>query len=150
MRVPKRDRVELLRSVWLFAGCSNRELDQLATVTAVRDVPAGGQLTREGDRRREFGVLVEGKAEVRRQGELIATIGPGDAVGEMSLLDRKQPVATVTATEPTLVLVMTAANFDMLLRELPSFARNLLTIVSRRLRDVETRYVARKGEATSL
>jgi CRP-like cAMP-binding protein len=149
MRVPKRDRIDLLRSVWLFAACTNRELDQLATVTAVRDVPAGGHLTREGDRRREFGVLVEGKAEVRRRGELIATVGPGDAVGEMSLLDRKQSVATVTATEPTLVLVMTAANFDMLLRELPSFARNLLTIVSRRLRDVETRYVTPKGVTTS-
>jgi CRP-like cAMP-binding protein len=139
-----------LRSAWLFGACTRKELDQLATVTVVRDIPVGRFLSREDTRRREFSVIVEGKAEVRRSGELIATIGPGDCVGEMSLLDRKQTVATVTAIEPTRVLVMTAANFDMLLRELPLFARNLLTIVSRRLRDVETRYVNPKGETTSL
>ena len=143
MQVTKHNRIDLLRSVWLFETCSGRELDKLATVAIPREVEAGRRLSREGGSRREFIVIVEGKAEVVRNGEVLATLGPGDFVGEMSLLDRQEHVATVTATEPSTLLLMTAANFDMLLREIPSFARSLLTIVSRRLRDVETRYVAR-------
>jgi CRP-like cAMP-binding protein len=148
MELPKHSRVDLLRSVWLFEGCSQRELDQLATVTAVRDVHIGDVLSREGDARREFMVLISGKADVSRNGELLATLGPGDFAGEMSLLDRKERVATLTAVEPTRLLVMTGANFDMLLRDQPSFSRKLLTVVSRRLRDIETRYVG--GGSVSL
>jgi CRP-like cAMP-binding protein len=136
MQLPKHDRVALLRSVWLFESCTLRELNQLVTLTAVREVEAGHHLSRKGDPPREFMVIVEGKAK----------LGPGDAVGEMSLLDRKERVATVIALEPTRLLVMTGASFDLLLREQPSFARNLLVVVSRRLRDVvETRHPTRSA-----
>jgi CRP-like cAMP-binding protein len=141
MQLPKHNRVHLLRSVWLFEGCSGRQLDQLATISSVRTVEAGECLSREGDPHREFMVIVDGKAEVTRRGTHIASLGPGDFVGEMSLLDRTERVATVTAVSPTTLLLMTGANFDMILREQPSFARNLLTVVSQRLRDVETRYI---------
>jgi CRP/FNR family cyclic AMP-dependent transcriptional regulator len=144
MQLPKRSRVDLLRSVWLFEACSQRELDQLATVTAVRAVTSGHYLSREGDQHREFIVIVDGKAEVTRQHQNIAILGPGDFIGEMSLLDRKERVATVTALTPTTLLVMTGANFDMILRDHPSFARNVLTVVSRRLRDLETRFITRE------
>jgi CRP-like cAMP-binding protein len=146
MQLPKHDRVALLRSVWLFESCTLRELNQLVTLTAVREVEAGHHLSRKGDPPREFMVIVEGKAKVVRHGEALATLGPGDAVGEMSLLDRKERVATVIALEPTRLLVMTGASFDLLLREQPSFARNLLVVVSRRLRDVvETRHPTRSA-----
>jgi CRP-like cAMP-binding protein len=141
MQVTKQSRVELLRSVWLFGECSRRELDQLATIGHVRDVRAGYEISREGDEGREFVVIVDGKADVVRDGQLLATVGAGDFVGEMSLLDRQERVATVTTTEPSTLLRITAANFDLLLREMPSFARHVLTVVARRLRDVETRYV---------
>jgi CRP-like cAMP-binding protein len=134
MELTKKDRVGLLQSVWLFQPCTRRELNQLLTLTAVRDVPAGHQLTRDGQPRREFMVIVDGKADVMRKGKVVALIGPGDCVGEISLLDRREHVATVVATEPTRLLVMTGASFDLLLRDQPSFARNLLRTVSRRLR----------------
>jgi len=146
MEVPRHDRVELLRSVWLFETCTRLELNQLVTLTAVREVGAGQHLSRKGDPPREFMVLVEGKAEVVRHGEALASLGPGDFVGEMSLLDRTERVATVTALEPTRLLVMTGASFDLLLRDQPSFARNLLVVVSRRLRHVlETRFPTRNA-----
>jgi CRP-like cAMP-binding protein len=141
MQLPKHNRIELLRSVWLFDGCTGRQLNQLATVSEVRAVHAGRRLSREGEPHREFMVIVDGKAEVTRHGRYVATLGPGDFVGEMSLLDRKERVATVTALSPTTLLTMTGANFDVILREQPAFARNLLTVVSRRLRDLENRYI---------
>ena len=147
MRVRKSDRTDLLRSVWLFKECSLRELDRLATCAAPLDVGAGRRLVREGDARREFIVIVSGKAEVVRNGRHLAFLGPGDFVGEMSLLDRREPVATVTTTEPSTVLVMTAASFGALLVDVPSLARNMLAVVASRLRDVETRYVTPKVSA---
>jgi CRP-like cAMP-binding protein len=60
----------------------------------------------------------------------------------MPFLDRQDRVATVKATEQTTLLRMTASNFDTVMREIPSIAPHLLAIVSRRLRDVEERYVA--------
>jgi CRP-like cAMP-binding protein len=142
MQIAKRSRVDLLRSVWLFEECSQRQLDQLATVADVRLVNAGDYLSREGEPHREFMVIVDGKAEVTRHGQHIATLGPGDSVGEMSLLDRRERVATVTALTPTTLLVMTGVNFDIILREQPSFSRNLLTVLSRRLRELDSRYFA--------
>jgi CRP-like cAMP-binding protein len=148
VQVRKQDRIELLKSVWLFKDCSRRQLDQLATLAVTLQVDSGSKLTSEGGRRREFLVIVDGQAEVSRNGQRLALLGPGDFIGETSLLDRDEQVATVTTTKPTTVLVMTAANFEVLLRDLPSLARDMLTVVSRRLRDLETRYVTPKKATT--
>jgi CRP-like cAMP-binding protein len=141
MKVTKQSRIDLLRSVWLFHDCTRRELDRLATVAHVHEVGADHRLSREGDEGYEFIVIVAGKADVVRNNELLATLGSGEFVGEMALLDRSERVATVTTTEPTTLLRISAANFDMLLKEMPSFTRRILTVVARRLRDIETRYV---------
>jgi CRP-like cAMP-binding protein len=144
MHVSKAKQIELLRSVWLFNECSRRELDKLASVAHVFEVEARHQLIYADNVAGEFVVIVEGKAEVVRQGHVLATLGPGDFAGEMALLDRHERVASVTTVEPSTVLRLTGANFDMVLREMPSFARKVLTVVSRRLRDIETRYVTAK------
>jgi len=60
-------------------------------------VPAGKTLTREGDRGREFFVLVSGAAEVRRSDRHVATIEPGDYFGEIALLTKLPRTATITA-----------------------------------------------------
>jgi len=145
VNVSKRSRMELLRSVWLFDGCSQRQLDRLATVAEPLEVPAGKHLTKEGGGRGEFLVIVRGSARVSRHGQQLAILGPGDFIGETSLLDRQERVATVVTLEPTTLLAMTAASFDTVLHEMPSIARNVLTVVSRRLRDLEAKYVTPKA-----
>jgi CRP-like cAMP-binding protein len=141
MRVSKSKQIGLLRSVWLFNECSRRELDQLAGVAHVFGVGPRHELIHADGVAGEFVVIVDGKAEVVRHGSVLATLGPGDFAGEMALLDRQERVASVTTTEPSTVMRLTGANFDVVLREMPSFARKILTVVSRRLRDVETRFV---------
>jgi CRP/FNR family cyclic AMP-dependent transcriptional regulator len=145
MHVSKSKQIELLRSVWLFNECSRRELDRLVTVAHVEEVEAKRQLIHADNVGGEFVVIIEGKAEVVRHGHVLATLGPGEFAGEMALLDRQVRVASVTTLEPSTVLRLTGANFDMVLREMPSCTRKILTVVSRRLREVETQYILGDG-----
>jgi CRP-like cAMP-binding protein len=141
MRLRKQEGIDLLRSVWLFARCSNRELDALQRIATPVDMPAGKTLTTEGDIGKEFFVIVRGKAEATRGNVAIATLGEGSFFGEMALLDREPRTATVTTLEPTTVLVIAASAFNSLVGSMPSVDRKMLVVLAERLRDVETRFV---------
>jgi len=134
-------RIELLRNVWLFERCKKKELEALATLATPIDLRAGKTLAKQGEDGDEFFVIVSGKAEATRDGVTIGTLGPGSFFGEMSLLERLPRVATVTVTEPTTVLVLTARAFDKLVESMPSVDRKMLIVLANRLRDIEDRYV---------
>ena len=134
-------RIELLRSVWLFERCKKKELAALATLATPADLRAGKTLATQGEPGNEFCVIVSGNAEASRDGVVIGTLGPGSFFGEMSLLERLPRVATVTTTEPTTVLVLTARAFDKLVESMPSVDRKMLIVLANRLRDIESRYV---------
>ena len=137
----KREFIEMLSGVWLFSLCTKKELDALASLATQVDVPAGKVLATQGQTGNEFFVIVSGKAEATRSNVHIGVLGPGTFFGEMSLLQHKPRVATVTTTEPTRVLVMTAREFDKLVSSMPSVDRKMLTVIADRLRDLEERYV---------
>jgi CRP/FNR family cyclic AMP-dependent transcriptional regulator len=133
--------IETLSSVWLFSLCTRKELGALASLATQIDVPAGKVLATQGQTGREFFVIVSGKAEATRSNVPIAVLGPGTFFGEMSLLEHKPRVATVTTTEPTTVLVLTAREFEKLVESMPSVDRKMLIVIADRLRDLEERYV---------
>ena len=137
----KQEYVDVLSSVWLFSGCTKKELTALASLATQIDVPAGKVLATQGQPGREFFVVVSGKAEATRGNVPIGVLGPGTFFGEMSLLENKPRVATVTTTEPTSVLVLTAQEFDSLVEMMPAVDRKILVVLAERLRDVEERYV---------
>jgi CRP-like cAMP-binding protein len=141
MQLTKRQRSALLRQVWLFEQCSSRELAQLESVLTEVAVPIGRELACQGADGREFIVLVEGKADVTRDGTHLATLGAGDFFGELSLLDKQPRTATVTTVEPSRVLVMTAPAFNALVRTISSVDHKMLVVLARRLREIEARYV---------
>jgi len=138
----KRNRsVEVFRSVWLFSRCTKKELDAIASLVTQIDVPAGKVLATQGQAGSEFFVIVTGKAEATRGDIPIGVLGPGTFFGEMSLLEHRPRVASVTTTEPATVLVLTAREFDKLVASMPSVDRKMLTVIADRLRDLEDRYV---------
>ena len=108
-----------LKNVPLFSGMSKSELATVARQTDEVDVPAGQVLAREGDFGDEFFVIDQGTAEVTRGGERIAELGAGDFFGEMALLDADRRTATVTATSPMSLIVMTRSSFRGLDRSDP-------------------------------
>jgi CRP/FNR family transcriptional regulator, cyclic AMP receptor protein len=132
--VLRRDaKVELLKRVPLFAGCSKKELGEIAMVADEIDVGPGQVLTTEGDSGREFFVLVEGSADVRRNGRKVSALGSGDFFGEIALVSDRPRTATVTTTVPVRLLVVTDRAFRELMRKVPSIQLKVLTALADRL-----------------
>jgi len=103
-------KTELIKRVPLFAHCSNRELAAVAGIADEIDLREGKELTQEGNPGREFFVLVEGEADVLKNGRKINTLKAGDFFGEIALVHRSPRTATVKATTPVRTLVVTERN----------------------------------------
>jgi CRP/FNR family cyclic AMP-dependent transcriptional regulator len=87
--------MELLEGMPLFSTCTKRQLAQVAALTVQADLPKGTVMTHEGAIGGLAYLIATGQAEVTRNGKRIARVGPGDVVGELSLIDGKQRSATV-------------------------------------------------------
>jgi CRP/FNR family cyclic AMP-dependent transcriptional regulator len=133
MRLFNQDtKVEALKRAPLFEGLSRKELVQLARVSEDLEVPPGKVLCKEGDIGQEFFVIVDGKAEVTREGKRVATRGGGDFVGEIALLEQTPRTATVTAKTPMRLFVLTRRDFRHLVDENPGVERKVLRALARR------------------
>ena len=126
-------KVELLKRVPLFAGCSKSELRELAKTADELDIREGTVLTREGRTGKEFFVLVDGTAQVTKSGKKVADLKGGDWFGEIALLTDSPRTATVTATSPVDVLVITDRRFRTVVETMPSIALKVLSCVGERL-----------------
>jgi CRP/FNR family cyclic AMP-dependent transcriptional regulator len=126
-------KLELISKVPLFARCSKRELEQIARAADEIDLPEGKVLTREGDRGREFFVLVEGSAEVTKDGRVIRELGSGDFLGEIALISHEPRTATVTTSSPVQALVITDQAFAALLAHMPTVQQKVLEALADRL-----------------
>lgn len=102
-------------------------------------LPAGRHLCEQGRIGREAFVIVGGTAEVRRNGRKVATLGPGDCVGELALLDHGPRTATVTAVTAVEVLVLGAREFAGILDEVPPIAHKLLKALAGRIRELDAK-----------
>ena len=126
-------KVDLLRGIPLFDRCSRRELERIAATADEVDLPEGKTLTREGETGREFFVLAEGLAIVRRKGRRINVLSRGDFFGEIALVTERPRMATVTTTTPARILVVTRRDFRRLLDDMPSLQSKILAAVAERL-----------------
>ena len=133
MPLSKNEKVQLLKRIPLFAECSRAELIEIAICADEREAAEGDRLTEEGGRGRGFFVLVEGAVAVRRGGKKIADLGRGDWFGEMAILRYKPRTATVTATSPVLVLVISDRDFRRIVETTPRIALKVLRSVAQRL-----------------
>jgi CRP-like cAMP-binding protein len=133
MRLGSNAKVDLLKSVPLFSGCSKKELEALASIADEIDMQEGSVLTREGQPGREFFVLVEGTVDVTQAGDQVARLEGGDWFGEIALLTKANRTATVTAASPVRVLVVTDRAFRQVLETTPTIAVKMLERVGERL-----------------
>ncbi len=133
MRLHGNVKADLLRRVPLFAGLSKKELAQLSRIADELDLGSGRRLIAEGDRGREFFVLVDGDAEVRQGGRKLRSLHGGDFFGEIALISDVPRTSTVTTTAPVRLLVLTKRDFQRLMREQPSIQRKVLEALAIRL-----------------
>ena len=133
MRVTHDGKTEAMRAVPLFARLSKHELGEVAGLADEIDLPEGYVLMREGDRGREFVVLLEGEAAVERGGKQLRTLGAGDFLGEIALVSRVPRTATVTTTSPVKALVITDQGFRSLMATMPEIQEKVLEALAERL-----------------
>lgn len=129
----KNAKVELIKRVPLFSHCSKKELGLVAQIADEIDLPEGKTLMREGDRGREFFVLVEGSADVRKGNRQVNAMRKGDFFGEIALVSQKPRTATVTTTSPVRALVVTEQSFRSLLDRAPDVQRKVLQALADRV-----------------
>jgi CRP-like cAMP-binding protein len=131
MRSTKNELLELN----LFSELSRSELPLVRQQLTMVTLPAGNVLVREGELGNEFMIIADGEAEVSKDGQRVATIGRGDLVGEMALLQewgRGRRNATVTATTDLVIYVGTPSEFHQMLQAAPSVADKVYRTVATR------------------
>jgi CRP/FNR family transcriptional regulator, cyclic AMP receptor protein len=133
MRLGSNAKIDLIKSVPLFARCSKKDLAEVAKLADEIDFDAGKELTREGATGREFFVILDGEADVRRKGRKVATMGKGDFFGEIALIAHTPRTAKVTSTTPIRLLVITGQSFKTLLEHQPPIAAKVLSALAERL-----------------
>ncbi len=126
-------REEELKAVPLFASLSKKELQELAKHTDEVQVLAGKRLANQGELAYEFFVITEGSAEVTQADRKIREMGPGDFFGEIGLLESERRTATVTATSPMSLIVMTGRDLRDADRTLPELAEKIRQTLKERL-----------------
>jgi CRP/FNR family transcriptional regulator, cyclic AMP receptor protein len=133
----KDDRIKVLSKVPLFAGCSDKELRAIASKTTEMSFPKGAVLTKEGAPGEEAFVIAEGHVDVSIGGKQVATLGPGEILGEMSLLDHGPRAATARAATDVTTFVLNPLEFETILGDAAPVTRKILKSLAERLRAAE-------------
>jgi CRP-like cAMP-binding protein len=133
VQLHKDAKMELLKKVPLFSKLDKKGLQDVAHIADELDLPAGKEMATQGDRGREFFVLVKGEAEVTKDGTPINTMKEGDFFGEIALVTKMPRTATVTATSDVDVLVITERAFDNLMKKSPEIGRGVAEALAERI-----------------
>jgi CRP-like cAMP-binding protein len=131
--------IDALREVQILGGLKDADLASLAGDLAERRVAAGDPIVGEGTGGVAFFFILEGETSVSVGGEEVATLGQGEYVGELALLDPEGPrSATVTAKTDVVLAAMSAWQFRPFVLAHPEVAWTLLQRLARRLRAAQS------------
>jgi CRP-like cAMP-binding protein len=131
------DKVDILRGIPLFSRLSQRQLSAIATYADLAARREGAVLAKQGAQGLEAIIIVDGRARVDADGKAIAELGPGDIVGEMSVIDGKPRSATVIAETPVTLLILHRRDFVSLLETVPGLQQKLLVTLCERVRQAD-------------
>jgi CRP/FNR family cyclic AMP-dependent transcriptional regulator len=137
MTVHTDEKIEFLAKVPMFSACNQKELRKLAAAVDRVEVPKGEVLMTEGTPGHDFFLIVDGKAKVTLRGKQLATLGPGEFLGEMALLDQGPRSATAVAQTPMELLVLTSRDFSSILEEVPVVTKKIMRGMAGRLRTID-------------
>ena len=124
-------------------------MDLLAHFHGARNVvsvPAGAVLFAEGDPATNMFVLLEGQADICVGGDVVENALPPALLGEMALVDHSARSATVVSRGNCKLVSIDIKQFDLLVRESPEFARQVMTVMAGRLRAMNERLREAIGE----
>jgi CRP/FNR family transcriptional regulator, cyclic AMP receptor protein len=134
MTLPDDRRARLLAGTPLFEGVDEQGLEDIAQRTVEVTFEAGQVIARQGDVGSGLFIIVSGSVRVVRDSRTLATLGPGEFVGELSVLDGLPRTAQIVAAEPTVCLGLATWEFEAAVRERPEVALAVLRGLAGRLR----------------
>ncbi len=121
-----------LKRIPLFSDASDEELKQVAAFAQSKEIPEGEEIVSEGGFSRELLAIEEGTAEVTRDGERLADLGPGDVFGEAGMLDDSMRSATVTSTSRMRLISLGHFEVKRLKKDAPGVYRSIEQLVEER------------------
>ena len=130
------DKLAMLRSVPLFVGLDDAELKAVGAATRELEVPAGHELAREETFGEDFFLILDGDVRIHRSGATLRTMGPGDFLGEIALIDHGRRTASATTETDCRLLVLGHREFHALLDSQPDIRVHVLEALARRVRQL--------------
>jgi CRP/FNR family transcriptional regulator, cyclic AMP receptor protein len=121
-----------LKTIPLFQTVSDDELKEIAPFAEEVQVASGTELVREGDYSYEFMAIEEGTAEVLREGEHVADLGPGDFFGEIGLLEKDRRTATVVAKTDMRLITLTGWDMRRMEKVMPEAVDRVRAVIEER------------------
>ena len=122
----------MLRTLPLFEGLSDDELERCAALLQEQEVVGGSSLASEGDFSYKFFVVIEGEVDVHQDFELVARLGPGDVFGERGLVMGERRNARVTAHSRSVLASMMTWDFKTMTEEIPLVAERIEAVIAAR------------------
>ncbi len=121
-----------LKQIPVFKNVPDEDLKEIATFADEESVQQGERLVNEGDFSYEFMAIEEGEAEVQREGEKLATLGPGDFFGEIGLLEKDRRNATVIAKTPMRLVTLTGWDLKRMEKSMPDAIEKIRQTMEKR------------------
>ena len=121
-----------LKSITLFKEIPDEALKEIATFADEISVPESKHLVDEGDYSYEFMAIEEGTAEVLRDGQHVADLGPGDFFGEMGLLEKDRRSATVISKTPMRIITLTGWDLKRMEKSMPQAVEQIRATMEQR------------------
>ncbi|MEA2348417.1 MAG: family transcriptional regulator, cyclic receptor protein [Thermoleophilaceae bacterium] len=121
-----------LKALPLFANVSDENLASVAPFVKEVSVAEGAELVREGDYSYELIAIEEGTADVIKDGQKIASLGPGDYFGEMGVVEGQKRTATVVATSPMRLVSLTSWEIRRMQKSMPEAVESIRETIEER------------------
>ena len=122
-----------VQKIPLFAGLSKDDQKVVAQYADEVDVEEGKVLAEEGRLAYEFFAIKDGAADVTLGGQHAAALGPGDFFGEIGLLGGDRRVASVAATTPMSLVVLTGSQLRAIDSRMPGVAERIRSAMEQRI-----------------
>jgi len=132
------DAVSMIGNVPFFAGLDKKKRKAVASQGKELSYKPGTPIVDEGAIGVGFYLILDGKAEVRKGGRVLASLGKGQFFGEMSLIDEQPRSADVIAVSPTKCWALSSWAFSSILKTNPEIALQMLKELVKRLRAAQS------------
>jgi CRP-like cAMP-binding protein len=130
----RQEKVAWLAKVPLFEGCSTKVIEGVADVTAEQQFAAGQAVVQQGQVGNGLFIVVSGSVRIVAGSRELGRLGPGDFVGELSVIDQQPRTATALAEGPTVCLALASWDLMALVGQDRELTVNLLRGLAGRLR----------------